>query len=125
MFEEMASEGKDAMRARHAPARDELASHPGTGQRACEWVRPGDVHTNTIEGVWALMKRSIAGSYPKLSQKHLQAYLDELSWRYNGRDNPNLFRDTLLELLKAEALGYKKLVNHPNELALRPQPVDR
>ena len=37
-----------------------------------EWVR-GDVHTNTIEGVWSLFKRFIIGSYHKLSVKHLPA----------------------------------------------------
>ena len=37
-----------------------------------EWVR-GDIHTNTVEGVWSLFKRSIVGSYHKLSVKHLPA----------------------------------------------------
>jgi len=76
-----------------------------------EWVLPGDVHTNTIEGVWSLLKRSITGSYHKLSKKHLQAYLDEMAWRYNGRENPFLFRDTLVELINAERVEYRTLVS--------------
>jgi len=40
----------------------------------------------------------------------LPAYLDELEWRYNNRDNPFLFRDTLLQLVKGEALPYRELV---------------
>jgi transposase-like protein len=75
-----------------------------------EWVR-GDVHTNTVEGVWSLLKRSIVGSYHKLSIKHLDAYLDELEWRFNNRENPYLFRDTLLKLIKSENLPYHNLVS--------------
>ena len=67
------------------------------------------VHTNTIENVWSLLKRSIIGSYHKVSVKHLDAYLDELEWRFNNRDNPYLFRDTLLKLINADNLEYKKL----------------
>lgn len=74
-----------------------------------EWVR-GDVHTNTVEGVWSLLKRGIIGQYHQLSVKHLPAYLDEIEWRYNNRDNPYLFRDTLLVLLHGEALPFKDLV---------------
>jgi transposase-like protein len=46
----------------------------------------GDVHTNTIEGFWALTKRGIGGVYHAVSTKHLQAYLDEYAFRYNNRD---------------------------------------
>ena len=75
-----------------------------------EWVRD-DVHTNTVEGVWSFLKRSIVGSYHKVSVKHLDAYLDELEWRFNNRDNPFLFRDTLMKLLSSENLEYKDLTS--------------
>ena len=74
-----------------------------------EYVR-GDVHTNTVENVWSLLKRSIIGSFHHVSEKHLDAYLDELEWRFNNRENPWLFRDTLKQLLKADHLEYKELV---------------
>lgn len=45
-----------------------------------EWVF-GDVHTNTIEGVWSHFKRSIIGAFHKVSEKHLDKYLEELEWR--------------------------------------------
>ena len=45
----------------------------------------GDVHTNTIEGFWSLVKRSIGGVYHAVSAKHLQGYLNEYAWRYNQR----------------------------------------
>lgn len=73
-----------------------------------EWVR-GDVHTNYIENIWSLLKRSLVGSYHKVSKKHLNAYLDELEWRFNNRDNPYLFRDTLVKLIKSNNLEYKEL----------------
>ena len=74
-----------------------------------EYVR-GEVHTNTAESVWSLLKRSIMGSFHHVSVKHLDAYLDELEWRFSGRDNPFLFRDTVTELLKAEHIEYKALI---------------
>jgi transposase-like protein len=74
-----------------------------------QWVQ-GDVHTQTIEDVWSLFKRSIIGSYHHLSVKHLQAYLDELAFRYNNRENAYLFRDTLLRLIDAEPVEYADLI---------------
>jgi transposase-like protein len=47
----------------------------------------GTAHTNTIEGFWSLLKRGIGGVYHSVSTKHLQAYLDEYSFRYNHRDD--------------------------------------
>jgi transposase-like protein len=83
--------------------------HETVKHRADEWVR-GDVHTNSVESVWSLFKRSVVGTYHQLSVKHLPAYLDEMEFRFNGRDNPFLFRDTLLVLLHGDALPYRKLI---------------
>jgi transposase-like protein len=74
-----------------------------------EWVR-GIVHTNTIENVWSLLKRSVVGTYHQLSAKHLPAYLDEMAFRLNNRENPYLFRDTLLRMIDGETLPYAELV---------------
>ncbi len=63
-----------------------------------------------MESVWSLLKRSIIGSYHHLSARHLPAYLDEMAFRYNNRDNPYLFRDTLVKLIQAEILEYKELI---------------
>ena len=88
---------------------DNDTRHDTVNHSAEEWVR-GDVHTNTIENIWSLLKRSIIGAYHQVSVKHLDAYLDELEWRFNNRDNPWLFRDTLLRLLDAKHVEYKELV---------------
>jgi transposase len=57
----------------------------------------GDVHTNTIEGFWSLVKRGIGGVYHQVSQKYLQSYLDEYTFRYNRRDQGNLIFTSILE----------------------------
>jgi transposase-like protein len=45
----------------------------------------GNVHTQTIEGFWALLKGGLTGVYHGVSTKHLQAYVDEYVFRYNNR----------------------------------------
>jgi transposase-like protein len=57
----------------------------------------GDVHTNTIEGFWSLVKRGIGGVYHQVSQKYLQSYLDEYTFRYNRRDQGNLIFTSILK----------------------------
>ncbi len=47
----------------------------------------GDVHTNTIEGFWGLIKRGISGVYHQVSPKYLQRYVDEYVFRYNHRND--------------------------------------
>jgi len=60
-------------------ARHEMVDH-GTG----EYVR-GDAHSNTVEGVFSILKRGIIGTYHHVSRKHLHRYLDEFDFRYNHR----------------------------------------
>lgn len=48
----------------------------------------GNVHTNTIEGFWSQLKRSIRGTYVSVSRQHLQSYVDEFAYRYNLRFSP-------------------------------------
>ncbi len=50
-----------------------------------DWYVDGDIHTNTIEGFWALLKRGMFGQFHSVSQKHLQKYVDEFCYRYNLR----------------------------------------
>ncbi|MEK7630775.1 MAG: IS1595 family transposase [Patescibacteria group bacterium] len=55
------------------------------------WVR-GDIHTNTIEGFWGQLKRSIRGTYHSVSPRHLQSYANEFAFRYSHRHaSLNLF----------------------------------
>jgi transposase len=63
----------------------------------------GDVHTNTIEGFWSLVKRGIGGVYHQVSQKYLQSYLNEYSFRYNRRDQGNLIFNAFLQRVAEKA----------------------
>jgi transposase len=58
--------------------------HHRINHRAKVYV-DGDVHTNTIEGFWGLVKNGLRGTHHAVSQKWLQSYLDEFAWRYNHR----------------------------------------
>jgi transposase-like protein len=88
---------------------DKTFKHESVNHSKEEWAR-GNVHTNSIENAWSLFKRSIVGSYHQISTKHMDAYLDEFEWRFNNRDNKYLFRDTLIKLLNAPKMEFKKLV---------------
>ncbi len=87
---------------------DENTRHETVNHSLEEWV-VGDVHTNTVEGVWSLFKRSIVGAFHKVSAKHLDRYLEELEWRYNNRDNDHIFVDTLKRIVNTEHLTYERL----------------
>ena len=88
---------------------DDDTRHETVNHSAEQWV-VGDVHTNSIEGVWSLFKRSIVGTFHKISAKHMDLYLEELEWRFNNRDNPHIFRDTLASIMATETLTYRELV---------------
>ena len=69
----------------------------------------GEVHTNTVESAFSLLKRGIVGTWHKISAKHLPAYLDEMTFRFNRRKNANLFLDTLRHMITAPVLTFEKL----------------
>ena len=58
----------------------------------------GDVHTNTIEGFWSLMKGGLRGVYKSVSAKYLQMYLDEYAFRYNHRKDAAPMLEQVLAL---------------------------
>ncbi len=69
----------------------------------------GDVHANTVEYGFSLLKRGIVGMWHKVGAKHLPAYLDEMCFRFNNRRTPYVFRDTMLKLIDSPNLEYKQL----------------
>ena len=69
----------------------------------------GDVHTNTVESAFSLLKRGIMGTWHKVSAKHLAAYLDEMTFRFNRRKSPAIFLDTLRHMVTADPLTFEKL----------------
>jgi hypothetical protein len=89
---------QDAIRSRVRPSAhmlsDELhaydalamgfASHNTIKHTRGEYVRD-DVHTNTVEGFFSLLKRGIVGTFHHVSKGHLHRYCDEFAFRYTNR----------------------------------------
>jgi hypothetical protein len=63
-----------------------FASHGTVKHSADEYVR-GDVHTNTIEGFFSILKRGVYGTHQHVSEAHLHRYLVEFDFRYSNRAN--------------------------------------
>jgi IS1 family transposase len=55
----------------------------------------GAIHTNTIEGFWSILKRGVIGTYHKVSKKYLPLYVAEFCFRYNNRENENIFEEAI------------------------------
>jgi hypothetical protein len=55
-----------------------------------EYVR-SNVHTQSIDSFWSLLKRGIIGTYHNVSKKYLPLYLAEFTFRFNNRHNPDIF----------------------------------
>jgi len=64
----------------------------------------GDTHTNTIEGFWSQMKRSLDGTHHVVSPKYLPLYVAEYQWRYNHRQ----VADSFLVLLQASTYKHER-----------------
>jgi transposase-like protein len=98
---------------------DELNSYNGIGKHfkshnsinhgSKEYVR-GSIHTNGIEGFWAILKRGIYGIYHQVSRKHLNAYVDEFEFRFNSRKMKDSERFTLALAHLSGRLTYAGLI---------------
>lgn len=69
-----------------------------------------NIHTNTAENCWSNLKRSIYGVYRHISKKYLQSYVDEFTWRYNHRLEPNMFEQLLNQVALVKVLKTGQLV---------------
>ena len=67
-----------------------------TINHSMEYVRDGYVHTNTIEGFWALVKRAIAGQHHNYTVEHAAMYIDEAAYKYNTRKSETPWDDFML-----------------------------
>lgn len=64
--------------------------HSHVSHSAGEYVH-GVVHTNNLDSFWSLLKRGVMGTYHNVSRKYLPLYLNEFSYRFNNRNNPDIF----------------------------------
>jgi transposase len=69
-------------------------AHERVNHKAKVYVH-GNVHTNTIEGFWSLLKNGIRGAHHSVGAGHLQAYVDEYVFRYNHRDDARPMFETI------------------------------
>lgn len=91
----------------------EYAGHEVVRHKEEEYVRDGVIHTNSIEGAFSLLKRSIIGIYHSVTPKHLSRYCDETMYRYNSRKMKDADRFTMsLQNLEGR-LKYKDLTYNP------------
>jgi transposase-like protein/IS1 family transposase len=72
------------------PAYRKLKKHRAV-RHSCGQYVDGVVHTQTIDGFWSLLKRGIMGSFHKVSRKYLPLYVAEFEFRYNNRNNADIF----------------------------------
>lgn len=57
----------------------------------------GALHTQTIDGFWSILKRGIVGTFHKVSKKYLSLYVAEFQFRYNNRENADIFGAAIRE----------------------------
>lgn len=74
-----------------------------------EYVR-GDIHTNTVEGFFSILKRGLIGIYQHVSVQHLQRYIAEFDFRYNHRKDTDFQRATkALQGIAGKRLTYRRI----------------
>jgi len=69
---------------------DDMFPHEFVRHAAGQYV-VGAIHTNTIEGFWSILKRSIIGIHHNVSRKYLPLYVAERAFVYNNRNNEDVF----------------------------------
>jgi transposase-like protein len=86
-------------------AYDQLAAEFTVGRinHTREYVR-GKIHTNSIESIWAIIKRQVHGTHHRMSPQYLPLYLSEISYRFNHRDDHTLFLKVLRNALLTDKL---------------------
>lgn len=70
--------------------KDKNYTHEAVNHGVGEYIR-GQAHTQGVESFWSMLKRGYVGVYHKMSEKHLQRYVDEYVGRHNNRDGSTLY----------------------------------
>lgn len=77
----------------------------------------GDVHVNTVESAFGLLKRGLIGNFHRMSYKHLHRYLSEFEYRFNHRKEPHaMFMHVVEKLARADNMPYQKLTQANGEI---------
>ena len=91
---------------------DKTYNHEVVMHSENEYVKFGNIHTNTLEGFWSHLKRGINGTFHQVSPKHLHRYCHEFGYKYNTRKSSDVarFEDTF-KLADGKRLTYAKLIS--------------
>lgn len=92
-----------------------ICGHETVTHSAGEYVRAGtDVHSNTVEGVFSLIRRGVMGTFHSVSRKHLPNYLNEFQFRWNTRKMDDGQRvSAAIKQIDGKRLEYRKSVDNP------------
>jgi len=90
-----------------------IASKHETVCHRDEYVHGIDTHTNTIESAFSLLKRGIMGSFHSISIKHLPRYCSEFEYRFNRRQQPSMFEETLAKMARVKPMPFATLTADP------------
>jgi transposase-like protein len=95
----------------YRPIGTEFASHQTVNHGIEEYVR-GDVHSNTVEGFFSILKRGVIGTYHHVSEAHLSRYLAEFDFRYSNRSglgvDDTMRADRILAAIEGKRLMYRR-----------------
>lgn len=90
---------------------DKTYTHEVVMHSENEYVREGNIHTNTLEGFWSQLKRGIIGTFHQVSPKHLHRYCHEFGYKYNTRKALDTVRfEHAIKNVNGKRLTYKKLI---------------
>jgi hypothetical protein len=89
--------------------------HETVTHGAGEYVRRGtDIHSNTVEGVFSLIRRGVMGTFHSVSRKHLPNYLNEFQFRWNTRKmNDGQRVSAAIKAIDGKRLEYRESVENP------------
>jgi len=116
----------DELRVYLKPASAFQGGHEVVKHKVGEYVREGtDIHSNTVEGVFSLIRRGVIGTFHSVSKKHLPNYLNEFQFRWNTRKmNDGQRVSAAIKQIDGKRLEYRESVENPPYLPkpeLQPQ----
>ncbi len=92
-----------------------ISGHETVTHSVGEYVRAGtDIHSNTVEGVFSLIRRGVMGTFHSVSRKHLPNYLNEFQFRWNTRKmNDGQRVSQAIKAIDGKRLRYRESVENP------------
>src|SRR5947207_2267260 len=108
------------------PARVFEGGHEVVKHKVGEYVRQGtDIHSNTVEGVFSLIRRGVMGTFHSVSRKHLPNYLNEFQFRWNTRKMDDGHRvSAAIKAIDGKRLLYRESVENPPYIPKPTGPMD-